>query len=98
MPQVIYSTDSMRDLAEIWDYIADDSPFQADRLLEKFRSRLHYLAQHNLMGRPRPELSNQCRSVPIGKYCIYYRPSEVGIEVFRLIHSSRDIRQVSFPQ
>jgi toxin ParE1/3/4 len=98
MPQVIYSPDSIRDLADIWDYVAEDSVFQADRLIECFRSKLHYLARHNLLGRPRPELARNCRSVPLGKYCIYYRPMEDGIELLRLIHSSRDIRQIHFPK
>jgi toxin ParE1/3/4 len=79
MPQVIYSPDAIRDLADIWDYVAEDSVFQADRLIECFRLKLHYLARYNLLGRPRPELARNCRSVPLGKYCIYYRPMEDGI-------------------
>jgi toxin ParE1/3/4 len=98
MPQVVYSPDSIEDLGGMWDYVAQDSVLQADRLIARFRQKLEYLAHNNLLGRPRPELSANCRSVPIGKYCIYYRPSLNGIEVLRLIHSSRDIRQIKFPR
>ena len=30
MPEVIYSPASEQDLDDVWDYIAGDSPFQAD--------------------------------------------------------------------
>ena len=63
MPEVVYSPDSVEDLAEIWDYVARDSLLQADRLVDRFRLRLQYLARHNLLGRPRPELAGNCRSV-----------------------------------
>ena len=96
MPEVVYSPDSIGDLTEIWDYVAENSQFQADRLIERFRLKLEYLAHHNLLGRARPELAGNCRSVPLGKYCIYYRPIFDGIELLRLIHSSRDIRQIKF--
>lgn len=80
MPGVVYSSDSIIDLTEIWDYVAQDSPFEADRLNERFRLKLEFLSQHNLLDRPRPELAGNCRSVPLGNYCIYYRPISDGIE------------------
>lgn len=98
MPEVVYSPASVGDLAEIWDYVAQDSLLQADRLIDRFRIRIQYLAHNNLLGRPRTELAKNCRSVPLGKYCIYYRPIDDGIEVLRLLHSARDIRQIKFPK
>ncbi len=97
MPVIIYSTDAQADLREIWDYIAQDSPLQADRLLLRFRSKLEYLAKWKTIGRPRPELAMSCRSYPCGKYCFYFRPMKAGIEVIRVLHSARDIGQIDFP-
>ena len=97
MPTVTYSNASLADLSEIWAYIADDSPSQADRLIRLFHSKLEYLAQWNTLGRPRPEVAKECRSFPIGKYCIYYRPTDDGIELIRLLHSALDTRQIEFP-
>ncbi|MFZ2277369.1 MAG: type II toxin-antitoxin system RelE/ParE family toxin [Prosthecobacter sp.] len=56
MPMVIYSEQADRDLDDIWDYIAQDSVLQADRLWDRFRARLEYLAKWNTFGRPRFEL------------------------------------------
>ena len=98
MPQFIYSPASEKDLDEIWDYVAEDSPLQADRLWERFRLKLEHLAEWNTIGRPRPELSKQCRSYPFGKYCFYFRPVDGGIEVLRILHSARDIGQIQFSE
>ena len=97
MPKVIYSPDADRDIDEIWFYVAEDSPFQADRLIERFRSKLGHLAKWNTLGRPCPEYSRGCRSYPFGKYCFYFRPTDDGIEVLRILHSARDINQIEFP-
>jgi len=54
------------------------------------------------MGELRPDLAPQLRSFVIGNYVILYRPAsqtsedvgiskDVGIEVARILHASRDI-------
>ena len=98
MAAVAYSKASLGDLAGIWDFVAEESVFQADLLLRRFQAKLDYLAQSNTIGRPRPELAAGCRSYPIGKFCIYYRPTVHGIELIRLLHSARDIRRIKFPK
>ncbi|GAA5136807.1 hypothetical protein GCM10023213_12500 [Prosthecobacter algae] len=75
MPKILFSPEADRDLDEIWHYIAEDSPLQADRLLERFRLKLEHLARWRTLGRPRPELLKDCRSYPFGKYCFYFRPA-----------------------
>lgn len=98
MSKVIYSTEAKADLQEIWDFIADDSPFQADRLILRFREKLEYLAKWQTIGRPRPEFVKGCRSYPFGNYCFYFRPTDSGIEVLRILHSARDLDQITFPK
>jgi toxin ParE1/3/4 len=98
MAKVIYSPDARTDMQEIWDYIADDSQFQADRRIERFRSKLEHLAKWSALGRPRPEFARDCRSYPFGKYCFYFRPIEEGIEVLRVLHSARDINQIKIAE
>ncbi len=98
MARVEYSPDAKADLREIWDYVSEDSQLQADRLIERFREKLTYLAKWNTMGRPRPELTAKCRSFPFGKYCLYFRPLEDGIEVLRVLHSARDIGKIEFSE
>jgi toxin ParE1/3/4 len=35
-----------------------------------------------------------CRSFSVGNYAIFFRPVEGGIEVARIIHGSRDMRNL----
>ena len=98
MSKVIYSTEAKADLQETWDYIAEDSSFQADRLILRFREKLEYLAKWQTIGRPRPEFTKGCRSFPFGNYCFYFRPTDSGIEVLRILHSARDLDQITFPK
>lgn len=43
------------------------------------------------MGRSRPELMHNVRSIPLGNYVIFYIPRERGIEVVRVLQGSRDL-------
>lgn len=98
MPQVDLTIAAKIDLEEIWSYVARDSEFQADRLIERFSLKLEYLAHHEGLGRPRPELAKDCRSYPFGKYCFYFRTTDDGILVLRVLHSARDIQRIAFPE
>ena len=42
-----------RDLEEIWDYIAADSPYNADRVLDEIRKRFELLGRNPYNGRAR---------------------------------------------
>jgi toxin ParE1/3/4 len=43
------------------------------------------------MGRPRPELAPDLRSFPFRRYVIYYVPLPDGVDVVRVLHSTRDV-------
>jgi toxin ParE1/3/4 len=98
MPLVDVTLDAQADLKEIWAFVARDSVMQADRLLNRFQETFQYLASHQGYGRARSELSPGCRSHPFGKYCFYFRTTNDGILLLRVLHSARDIRQIEFPK
>ena len=98
MPRVDLTLDAQADLKEIWEYVARESVFQADRLLGRFEEKFHHLASHHGYGRPRPELATGCRSHPYGNFCFYFRQTEDGILLLRVLHAARDIRRIEFPK
>lgn len=49
------------------------------------------MAQFPKMGFNRDELHLGLRSLPVGKYLIFYLPSEGGIEVVRVLPGMMDI-------
>lgn len=78
------------DLDEIWFYIAQDNPDAADRFVRVLVSRFPLLASMPEIGRAREELSPHLRSFPVGNYVIFYRPSDSGVEIARVLHGARD--------
>jgi toxin ParE1/3/4 len=82
------------DLLDIWDYIADDSFERADQFLDRIESKLQALARTPGMGKRREELLPGLQSFPIGNYVVFYRASEDGIDVIRVLRGSRDIEEI----
>lgn len=79
------------DIAEIWDYIAEDSVMQADAWIDRLDGKLRLLAGQPMMGRARDDLSPGIRGMPFGRYVVFYAPLADGIDIIRVLHSARDI-------
>jgi toxin ParE1/3/4 len=82
------------DIAEGWDYIADDNLTAADDWVDQLDAQLRLLATQPLMGRARGELAPGMRSYPFGRYLIFYMPMEDGIDMVRVLHAARDVDTV----
>jgi toxin ParE1/3/4 len=79
------------DILEIWDYIAEDSLIEADRWVDRLDEKLALWATQPMMGRSRDELAPGVRSLPFGRYIVFFEPVPAGIDVIRVLHGSRDI-------
>ena len=96
MERVSYSQKSKQDLLDIWLYIAADSPNSADKLLADIENRLFILAKNPRIGHQRNDVSGDALCFPHKKYLILYRQQDGGIEVVRVVHGMRDIKNISF--
>jgi len=85
---------ALQDLAQIWAYIADDSPANADDFAALIDSKFQALARQPGMGRARVELGAGLRSFVVGHYVIFYLPLRDGIDIVRVIHGARDLEAV----
>ena len=94
MARIVRRPLAAADVDEIWDYIAEDSPEQADAWVDRLDAKLRVLATQPTMGRAREELAPGLRSLPFGHYVIFYLPLPDGIDVVRVLHSARDIDAV----
>ena len=90
MRQYRVSDAARSDMDEIWFYIAQDNVDAADKFIRVIVSRFPRLAAMPQLGRQREELSARLRSFPVGRYVIFYRPMEKGIEIARVLHGARD--------
>ena len=97
MPIIVKSPRAKTDLAELWDYIADDSEARADEFIETLDRKFCTLAGQPSIGRPRDELETGVRSFPIGRYVLFCRPISDGIEIVRVLHSARDLNALFHP-
>ncbi|MBA4391679.1 MAG: type II toxin-antitoxin system RelE/ParE family toxin [Syntrophus sp. (in: bacteria)] len=88
MPSIIQRPRAIKDLAEVWDYIADDSEARADAFIDLLDRKIRALAQRPNMGRAREELGSGLRSFPVDRYVIAIPK---GIEIVRVLHGARDL-------
>ena len=94
MPRVVRTPQADDDLWEILVYIARDNEDAAFRLIDAIDERFEMLARFPMGGQARPELLPNLRSFPVGRYLIFYRPIEDGIEVLRVLHGARNLRRL----
>jgi toxin ParE1/3/4 len=81
-------------LLEIWLFIAEDSPVNADRYIDKLNEKAQKVARFNEMGVDRPELGKDIQSFIVDRYVLFYRPLVNGIELVRVLNASRDLSLV----
>ena len=94
MPSIIRSDQSEQDVYEMGVFIALDNPDAASRLVDRFDEALKMLAENPLAGRVREELAPDVRSFPVGNYLLFYRPTQNGVELIRVLHGARDLRRL----
>ena len=92
MAKVIKSAKARNDLKEIFNYIADNSSnSQATKFLKALESTMQTLADSPGVGTSRDHLEPSLLGFPKDKHLIFYQKMEDGIQIIRVIHSSRDI-------
>jgi len=79
------------DLEEIADYIAQDSPRHAARMLRLLRARMKEIAKQPEIYRLRPEIGVDARLATVGNYVILFRIRQNAVRIERVVHGSRDL-------
>ncbi|WP_415896903.1 type II toxin-antitoxin system RelE/ParE family toxin [Neptuniibacter sp. QD57_21] len=94
MPQLLTSLEAESDFIHIWQYIAEDSPLNADRFLDYLNSQALKLAHAPQIGTLHLELGPEIRIFPTKNYLLIYKPIPDGILLLRVIHSSIEYTQL----
>jgi toxin ParE1/3/4 len=79
---------------DIGDGIAVYDAARAMQVLNDLEEQCQALAALPLMGRERGEITPRLRSLPLPPYVIFYYPLTNGVDVTRILHSSRDIESL----
>jgi len=86
-----------QDVVEAAVYIADENPSAAVRFMDAVDETVQAILEMPGAGRPRefdnPVLVGMRVRLVKGfeNYLVFYRPTDVGIEVHRVLHGARDI-------
>ncbi|MGH9897855.1 MAG: type II toxin-antitoxin system RelE/ParE family toxin [Pyrinomonadaceae bacterium] len=77
----------------MWTFVAGRDAEAADRLIDSITSQFDHLLTYPEAGRARHDLLVNLRSCQVKSYLIFYQLTDDGIEIFRVLHGSRDIQQ-----
>lgn len=95
--RVIRSDESVRDVVEIADYIAQDNYSAALRFLDAVENTFRFLAANHeagqtcRFGNPETEGLRVWAVERFRNYLIFYRPTDDGIVVERVRHGARNL-------
>ena len=92
MPKLTFAPSAQQDLTDIFDHIARDKPLATAKWIDSIEEKCELIASTPEFGENRPEYGVDIRSSVIGRYVIFYRTVDDGIEVVRVIPGDRDIR------
>ena len=88
---VIWSVPARNDLKKIHDYIANDSKYYAQNVIQEIVAKTETLTDFPEIGRVVPEISDQnIRELLVYSYRLVYEISARGIEILTIIHGRRD--------
>jgi plasmid stabilization system protein ParE len=89
---VRWTVGARRDLEEIVQFIAFDSPTYAAATAERIVSAVERLKQHTKLGRTVPEYNDpEIRELLVGNYRVVYRVQRVRVGILAIVHGSRDL-------
>jgi len=85
-----------RDLTEIWEYIATDSPSAAGRVLREIQEAIRALVPFPQLGHVRPDLTSRpLRFQLVRDLLIAYAPDEKPLLVVAVLHGRRNPRVIA---
>ena len=89
MTRYLFTPQAARDLFDIWDYIARDSPRAADKVEEAISLACGFASDG--YGAQRPDLIASAVWVvsPYPNYLIVYDPEKKPLRIVRIIHGKR---------
>ncbi len=93
-PNLQFSPFALTDIKGNWQYLAERGETAAARLIKEITDKCGMLVRNPKIGRERNDLISSLRQFPFKNYNIFYFPIENGVEISRVLHSSRDNIQV----
>ncbi len=93
MSLITFSPAAAADLDNIWDYTVEEwGTDQADRYTDDIQDICRSLARGDKRGRDVDARAGY-RKQAVGKHFVFFRVTDAGIEVIRILHQSMDVER-----
>ena len=94
--KIQWAASAQTNLRELYDYIAEDSPQNAERFITRLFDAIDHLADQPKMGRRVPEADNRdnIRELIFNNYRIIYLLQTESVYIVNVIHGSRDLQRL----
>ena len=89
--KILVSLRATNDLLQIYSYVAQQSPRAAEAIVHRIDRKFDQLTRFPFIGRERPSLAPDLRSVVVGTHLIFYTVGSDWITIVRVIDGRRDI-------
>lgn len=77
------------DLEDIFDYSVEQFGFaRAEQYMVNIEQTFKELAANPKLGRRFDPDINHYLQYPVGSHCIFYAPTDNGVEIFRILHKN----------
>lgn len=93
-PTLQFTPFALTDIKGTWQYLSEQGDGIAERQIKEIISKCKLIALNPKIGRERNDLILNLRQFPLKNYNIFYFQKEFGVEIYRVLHSSRDNVQV----
>jgi toxin ParE1/3/4 len=95
--RVLFTARAREDLLDIWLYVAKrNSEAVADRIYDSIEQSCRLLKDHPQLGRARPEIQPEARSIVIERWLALYRTTEQGVQIMRILDGGRDLSAIEW--
>jgi toxin ParE1/3/4 len=80
-----------KDLDEIADWIAQDSPLRALKIIRELRAEFRRIAQHPMLYQLRPDIGDDVRLATLGHHVILFWIDGDVVRFERVVYGGRDL-------
>ena len=95
--RVLFTARAREDLLDIWLYVAKhNSEAVADRIYDSIEQSCRLLKDHPQLGRARPEIQPEARSIVVERWLALYRTTEHGVQILRVVDGARDLSAIEW--
>ena len=83
---------AVTNLADIADFISQNSPIYAESVVARIEQQVRHLRSHPHMGKPAPEAGElDIRELVVDSFRVFYRARHDGIELLAIVHGRQQL-------